>query len=115
MSAVERLQAAIEKLEALKRASDDGPWTIGDESPTHADLFVVACEGGNGDVTDYIDRGNAYLIVTLYRTLDAQLAILRDSAERYSKFPPAREPDWQPKAPSTVNALALADAINGGA
>ena len=76
MNAVQEIQSAIDKLTDLQALADEGPWM-------HYDGDVVM-----GDPTDYVQaypvvaecgsNNNAELIVTLHRTLDAQLAILRD-------------------------------------
>lgn len=119
MSEVERLEAAIEKLEALKAESTPAPWhywtndLTGDVDLWH-DQEVrshIATVGQHEQPRVYSD---AELIVTLHRTIDAQLAILRTQLESYSKFPPASEPGYVPKSPNAQNALALADSILGG-
>ena len=100
MSAVEEIQQAIATLERLRAESTPGAWEgyddgilVGINSPQ----VTVAFEG-DLRVRD-ID-----LIVTLHRTIDAQLAIMRLSLgdARGSEF------CWQ-------FALPLARSINGGA
>lgn len=78
MSSVKRLQAAIEKLEALQAAShnwrvqlssEDGPEVIHD--------FDTEGHGpGTGTLAWTISAEGAINIVTLHRTVDVQLSIL---------------------------------------
>lgn len=113
MSAVERLQAAIEKLENLKSESVAGPWMVGHHPDPDTDVeFVKDGDGrwareiaviyGGGDL-----KPHAELIVTLHRTIDAQLAILRtqllDQRDREARRLPAWDVD-----------TSLAEAILGG-
>jgi hypothetical protein len=65
MTAVEEIRAAIEKLTELKNMSTQPDAT------------------GSSDVATCFNRHDAELIVTLHRTIDAQLAILRHVAEHY--------------------------------
>jgi hypothetical protein len=80
MSDIEKLEAAIAKLEAERVASAQGEWmmrwTLG--IPTWPTIIVE----GAGPVVDTTDHAwyppaNAELIVTLHRTIDAQLDFLR--------------------------------------
>lgn len=116
MNPVEKLQAAIERLEELRADSAPGAWTTYRDEGSLG-WYVNSSEHGRVLSTGYVgnndSKSHADLIVTLHSTIPALLAILRDIAERYRKFPPASEPGWEPKAPSTVNALALATAILG--
>jgi hypothetical protein len=82
MGAVERLQAAIEKLETLAQ---------------HASVGVMFLPIQD-DPVEY-DLGT-----TLYRTIDAQLAILRDD------YDVCKKENWVPHR----YVLMLADAILGG-
>lgn len=94
MSAVEEIEAAIEKLETLKAHSVPGPWKHWPEAgdieiytdapnPRSASSeYIVAAQvrprndfGGKIYVDNY--EPNAELIVTLHSTIEAQLAILR--------------------------------------
>lgn len=81
MTAVEEIEAAIVELEALKVASTPGPWTapaaiLGLKSTT---IFGTPIDGGHAA---YVATAHdAELIVTLHRTIDAQLAILRHVAD----------------------------------
>lgn len=110
MNAVERLTAAIEKLEEMRERATDGPWLAwhpashpfarGNSSvdalthdPDNPDMVV---EGGAQDVE---------LIVTLHRTIEPILMTLRQGIPYAAKdclFEDAYE-------------LALADAILGSA
>lgn len=56
------VRARLEQIRKRADAAEPGPWMVGDESPTHEGMFVVSCEGGEGDVTDYIDRPEAEFI-----------------------------------------------------
>jgi hypothetical protein len=80
MNAAETIQAAIEKLERQKADTTPGPWRVVNES----------LQGSRHDYDPMIDAGDyaasserfvrpadAELIVTLHRTIDAQLVILR--------------------------------------
>ena len=87
MTPEQRLQAAIEKLEALRGAGTPAPWTT-----TWGSATVPAA--------DDLGSGDADLIVTLHRTIDAQLAILYRALNR--------------NAPERDAAEMLADAILGG-
>lgn len=112
MNAVERIEAAIAKLEALKASSIPGPWSApkellglpnktifgGNPTRTHAAYVAVAHDGE--------------LIVTLHRTIDAQLAILRAGHETEAllrSFPYTMATVFHDQ-----RALDLADAILGG-
>jgi len=106
MNAAEEIQAAIDKLTALRDKSTPGPWFLTYESATHPRVWGAADE----DAADHVatmarSPRDADLIVTLHRTISAQLAILRESmrfARADALFDDATE-------------LALARAINGGA
>lgn len=86
MSAVEEIQAAIEKLTKLKAESTEGPWVlVADEH--YADRVVD--KSGKWLIGDASNYSDAPLIVTLHATIDAQLSLLRDglnwkSAESYA-------------------------------
>lgn len=128
MTPVERLQAAIVKLEALKDAAPSGPWTWNEKFGADDDYGLALT---NGEATEiigaynhhccafrddpYVADGAADLIVTLHRTIDAQLAILRFGINRQ------RAVDWTSRLAGDKHVeaasleLALADAILGGA
>ncbi|MFF2054149.1 hypothetical protein ACFVU2_21260 [Leifsonia sp. NPDC058194] len=81
MTAAETIAAAIEKLEGLRSASSPGPWRIA-TSPYDVDL--VSCEGsallsGGEGYGWFREDADLDAVVTLHRTLDPVLAILRDS------------------------------------
>ncbi len=98
MTPVERLQAAIEKLERLKNESTPGPWLLADanaaEERVYGPLWVVTHESLSTDRADgeapeewFLElrigaREDGDLIVALHRTIDAQLAILRFGLQR---------------------------------
>lgn len=107
MGAAETIAAAIEKLEQQKADSTPGPWDFeytdesievnagtartqwneGHTSGFPASSWTTTDRILEVDVYDLDENeadliaGNAELIVTLHRTIDAQLAILRDGAE----------------------------------
>ena len=89
MSAVEEIQAAIEKLTKLKAESTPGPWFLTYEKSTHPRLWGNASENDADPVALAQNRGNAELIVLLHRTIDAQLAILADTLNAFSNPIPA--------------------------
>ncbi|MCS6578213.1 hypothetical protein [Curtobacterium poinsettiae] len=76
MTPLEELHAAHKRLSELSGVAARGPWEVigerpGDDSPAEALL------AGNGwQIGDWLDGADAQLIVTLHRTIDAQLAIL---------------------------------------
>ena len=104
MSAVERVQAAIDKLTELKAVSTRGPWHEWTNDLTDRvelwhdqEVRLWVADLGNDEPGALAD---ADLIVALHRTIDAQLAIL----ERWLEYRPLtmEEP-----------VVALADAILG--
>lgn len=110
MTPVERLQAAIEKLERLKDTATPGDWRAGSDTYGNAEVRSWFDNDQNGNTriahTYAHDRADSYLIVTLHRTIDAQLAILR------SAFGDSSGSHDEPNAFRL--ALELADAILGG-
>lgn len=105
MNAVERLEAAITKLETLKAEATPGPWDMDPESywtdpPADSEFGPIQIERPE----------DGRLILALHRTIDAQLAILRTAVEDYRVY--ARQPSKH--LPSDVVIVALADAILGG-
>ena len=116
MSAVEEIQAAIAKLTRQRDLATEGPWSSWHPADGHGDSCVdgathdpdnppTAAEGGRHDVV---------LIVTLHRTIDAQLAILSRTAELHPRYAAlGREDEWL-SAVERAGDLALARAINGG-
>lgn len=109
MTPTERLQAAIDNLEQLRaESSGPNPWIVDRDFPQ---IVLHPDQSGNSwDGTVVADTGqdelglprtpaDARLIVTLHRTIDAQLAILRFAHEGLYDLP---------------EFVALADAILGG-
>lgn len=115
MNPVERLQAAIEKLERLRDESDpirpDSAW-VTDYDVTEDARRILVLDSHNGGydgstVAEVTSEGRAQLIVTLHRTIDAQLAILwAAQIETTDVMTAIEKPYWEA-------ALALADAILG--
>jgi len=118
MNAVERIEAAIEKLEQLKTESTQVTWSqVGAHGPSDLGVSVRIPISRHHDVLAYAGTAaNAHLIVTLHRTIDAQLAILRAGRSACRAFPHVVNdrdlPGWAAEA--KVHALAFADAILGG-
>jgi hypothetical protein len=101
MNAVERLEAAITKLETLKGSSSPGVWATGDDGDIYIDRESI------GHFRWFANTWNpdADLIVTLHRTIDAQLAILRHVRAHFS---------GDLGISTNRHVVALADAILGG-
>lgn len=92
MSAVEEIQSAIANLTEMRAGASPGTWVV-----THSEEGTgIEWAAPNNDACNYVavlsdingedfnaDPGggdcDAYLIVALYRTIDAQLAILNGS------------------------------------
>ena len=115
VSAVDEIQAAIDKLTKLRDESTPGPWDLWHGDITQA--FSMAVQVGPHEHErigvvpgDSVRHEDAALIVTLHATIDAQLAILTDWHDRYAG---KVAKDYVPVSPSNVNPLALARAING--
>lgn len=110
MSPVERIQAAIEKLERLREErgySEMNGWLVEDDpGDTPRERLNSALESGVSPIT------NDALIVTLNRTLDAQIAILYEALVFAANSAATMLPDSALKY-YYGNALALADAILG--
>ena len=98
MNAAGKIQAAIEKLE-----KSVGVYEISNEWLTEIDTDIKPPDDPRVPLT------NDPLIVMLYRTIDAQLAILRDAANGYWSYGDA--PDAWDSFESSKAALALAEAI----
>lgn len=98
---LKELQAAHKRLSELRAASSGGLWRYRDDTlaPCGAlenanvcvGLFnVAACGPGealaseDAAVRERTSQANADLIVTLHRTIDAQLALLEDALEKAS-------------------------------
>lgn len=119
MNPAEKIQAAIDKLDALRIASGTEAWTW--ESGEDLGANVRSEQFGVRFTTGYVgnndSRNDAELIVTLHRTIDAQLAILRAAKHAHK----VRElgnmsysrPDGTWRTELEVAALDLADAMLG--
>lgn len=111
MTPLEELQAAHDHLLALRTQASPGPWTGGEWNDAPGwDHTQVVSSGDMGDVTDYIDTLDVQLIVTLHRTIDAQLHLLREAIDYHKSY----VPEWQGVS-LTEGELILARAINGEA
>ena len=110
MNAVERIEAAIERLEARRDASTRGRWEFSLDPFSESVAYVIGSSEAYELASDLIEE-DADLIVTLHRTIDAQLAILRE-AHRFATHRYAALFTF-PYIPSDWNAVALADAILG--
>jgi len=111
MTPVEKLEAAIEKLDEERNAATNGEWVLQHMFGIQ-DLSTVVGAGGELIVEtlspeSWYPAENAQLVVTLHRTIDAQLEILQEvlAAASIEQF-------W-PTLIYTRTALALADAILG--
>ena len=89
MTPVERMQAAIEKLEALRDASPPGPW---EAHPYWSDRTLYSSLnldylGDEVQVLSTHEASAAELVATIERTVTAQLAILRFAVEGLYDLP----------------------------
>lgn len=111
MTPLEELQAAHDHLSALRNQACPGPWEPGewDTAPGWEHRQTIA-SGDMGEVTEYIDTLDVQLIVTLHRTIDAQLMLLADALEQANMV--GRNDGHQM---IDKIGLALARAINGEA
>ena len=103
MNAASEIQAAIERLTALKDASD-GPWAVRSDQWGHG----VAGELVNRNDEYVVEEGYLpYLMVieVLHATIDAQMAVMRNFTEVYGE---SKTPNGY-----AMSILALARAING--
>ena len=108
MSNQARISAAIEKLERLKAESTPGPWTYRERVLGLPNTTISAGDGVHvGYATPmHATAANAHLIVTLHRTIDAQLELLR-LAQKYGEL------DAGSGSRFIAGAVKLADAILG--
>src|SRR5690554_4219384 len=104
MSAVDEIQAAIDKLTAMRADSRDGPWLNSGTWWLEGVEHHVVYGPNLGEVAFASDDADAELIAVLHRTIDAQLTILRGALTRPASTFDMREYD--------LEALALARAIN---
>jgi hypothetical protein len=120
VSAVDEIETAVKKLTQLRDASTAGIWRGryygGTRLPKQRIVSVVASaeddEHGLERVVnlgDYFTKEDAALIITLHRTIDAQLAILRVGLSAYTEY----ISDIRRALKHDKAALALARAING--
>lgn len=111
MTPVERLQAAIQKLERLQSSTSLGEWWRTPASILDGQTRVFAANGLIDDqqVCAEVAPADADLIVTLHRTIDAQLTVLR-IALAWAVAMAGKEPHT---SGYVENGLVLADAING--
>lgn len=105
MTPIEKLQAAIDKLEALKAESTPGTWRAWDSfsSDRAPRVYITGNNSGPSDGNrvarvENQENQDADLIVTLHRTIDTQLEILRFVVDGLYNLP---------------EFIALADAILG--
>lgn len=88
MTPIERLQAAIEKLERLRDAAPPAPWEVypyWGMAVLHADLNPEKSTGY--EVLRAHTSSAADLASTLSRTIDAQLSILRFAVDGLYDLP----------------------------
>jgi hypothetical protein len=105
MSAIEEIEAAIVKLTELHHAAPAGPWGYTDDGDGYS--IQGSDDYGHEFCNSFTWSDNSYasdLIVTLHRTIDAQLAILRHVAMHYS---------GDLGIGTNRHVIALAHAING--
>lgn len=129
MNAVEKLEAAIAKLEALHEASTKptgaAHWYQGRErkrDERHTEVYSGPDERtpGSQEIVNFAEPEDAELVVVLHRTIEPQLAILRASIEAVQDWlDPDSRIGWEPQdgphpnGPAFAAVLALADAILG--
>lgn len=127
MTPAEKIQAAIEKLETLKAESTGpNPWIIDRDFPhivMHPDKpgnswdGQVVADTGTDELGLPITPADARAIVTLHRTIDAQLAILRAGLHKVKVWTNPyewKEQDGLAPPDGWSTYLALASAILGG-
>lgn len=112
MTPVERLQAAIDKLEAMRseRGYVEFNGWLAEEVP--GDVVRDTLHSPREDLSPIT---NDELIVVLHRTIDAQLALLREALDYATDWNRGR-PSERGAKPETIyrKELALAAAILGG-
>ena len=88
MTNIEDIESAIEKLSALRADSTGGDWNAYVREGHHAYEGTIRTDGLPDDVSDEIAEifigVDAELIVTLHRTIDAQLGVLLEGAAAIS-------------------------------
>jgi hypothetical protein len=139
MTAVEEIQTAIDNLAELKAGSSPGPWELEPFgkyfNPNYDDARILHAktrpneqnydryvhqDGAHAEDSGGFDLPDAALIVTLHRTIDAQLGILSSALSDIAAWTdPNSDVGWEPgdgptpNGPSFAAKLALARAING--
>jgi hypothetical protein len=111
VNAAETIAAAIEKLETLRDAGTPGPWVDGENAGRYDAAIVTADSGMWADAVvrddGFLDFRDAALVITLHRTIDAQLAVLRMFGANLALLD-----DWEPHPDNEI--MALARAVLGG-
>lgn len=115
MTPVERLQAAIDRLESMREEAPPGPWEHW-PSQSSGRLYSgldldhpISAE----EVLNAHSKHSTQLVEVLHRTIDAQLKILRNTVRLYGEFVAlGKESVWL-EAIERAGDLALADAILG--
>lgn len=123
MSAVEEIQAAIDKLTEMKAASTQPTggrtsWMKGNPKRNRfeglGDIFTGPEDHESRDIATHMVEEDAELVVTLHRTIDAQLAILHEGLKVATHFGTLAANIVGSVRIPLDHALALARAINGG-
>lgn len=116
MNAAETIAAAIEKLERERAASNPAgeTWRVADSITREFATIRSTSAWNDSIVATELMREDAELIVTLHRTIGAQLAILR-SFEDHLTNPAWDHDDDEESAPAVLDVVALARAILGEA
>ena len=112
MTAAGRLQSAIEKLEQLRADAFPGPWEAYNSRPENgshsfvmADHSAILSVSANDGSEEEFRAPTADLVAVLHRTIDAQIAILREGITWL---------EWVPElTAAAASETALADAILG--
>lgn len=117
MTPLEELQAAHKRLSELRDAQSrtDGWWTWDDTLPDSAkgEIWADYPNGNEArDIGQMKRTQDADLIVTLHRTIDSQLEMLRDGMNEYALLGAIWGRGDEPAAAERT--LRLARAINGG-
>jgi hypothetical protein len=119
MNAVAEIEAAIKMLTNLRASGTPFGWHVATLPGAATGAWRVLPDGYEsfdsgdyGDVAKCTLPGDAELIATLHRTVDAQIGILRAGVGGASDLDNGATPD-EPHL--TGYAIALARAVNGGA
>ena len=131
MTPVEKLQAAIEKLERLKGASTPGPLHAKNAGDVFTDLGAPNAQGVNAEHNDAWhvasfmsgqnempyreEEANREIYLALHRTVDAQLMMMRSALEWLGRANNAAIATGSEIFAGQIGPeLAIADAILGG-